>query len=192
MNPSPLPLVDSNHALTQNPRTRDALLSYFLPFISMTITSGAIFQRACTNNDLPMAVFIAFIFFVSVSVDYYCFGFNHNLIPNSKTRRFIKMVIWVLLSVVMLGFGCAFSTFMDVAESLCFFGVVIGGNAFLFYAYLGDEEKGSVNVEHYAHVFESFVPVMLLFFCLSRNYLTPLPVIHAAIRNGRKINRRPK
>jgi hypothetical protein len=40
-----------------------------------------------------------------------------------------------LLSSIMLGFACEFSTFMSFNESLCIFGIMILGNSLVFYVY---------------------------------------------------------
>ncbi|KAK7316369.1 hypothetical protein VNO77_35365 [Canavalia gladiata] len=129
-----LPLVNSDHVVdsnTQNQKVRSVLP--FFGCINLTISSGVTIYRAYNNNDTPMVVFITFVYFGSFLLDY-LFRLCQNL-PPSSNRRNVKIGIWVLLSVIMLGFACEFSTFMSLNESLCFFGVVIGGNTFLFYAF---------------------------------------------------------
>uniref|UniRef100_A0A0R0GUC7 Uncharacterized protein n=1 Tax=Glycine max TaxID=3847 RepID=A0A0R0GUC7_SOYBN len=79
------------------------------------------------------------VYFGSFLLDY-CFRLYHSLPKSSSSnshniKRNVKIIIWVLISTIMLGFACEFSTFMSFLESSFFFGLVISGNIFLFYVY---------------------------------------------------------
>lgn len=129
-----LPLTYSDHA-PQKPRS---VLPIF-GFINMTISSVVTIYRAHNNNDTPTVVFVGFVYFGSFLLDY-CFRLYHSLPKSSSSnshniRRNVKIIIWVLISTIMLGFACEFSTFMSFLESSFFFGLVISGNIFLFYVY---------------------------------------------------------
>ncbi|KAK7266309.1 hypothetical protein RIF29_18952 [Crotalaria pallida] len=113
----------------------DSVLPYYA-YINLTISSGTTIYRAYNNNDIQMVVFIIFVFFGSFLLDY--FFRVHYALPRwekSAKKRNAKIGIWVLLSTIMLGFAFEFSSLKYLTESLCLFGVVIGGNALLFYVY---------------------------------------------------------
>ncbi|XP_014510026.1 uncharacterized protein LOC106769073 [Vigna radiata var. radiata] len=113
----------------------------FFGFINMTISSMVTIYSAHRNNDTPTIVFVAFVYFGSFFLDY-CFRLYHSLPPSSPSSHNIKVVIWVLISSIMLGFAFEFSTFMGFLESVFFFGLVISGNSYLFYVYfIWDSEK---------------------------------------------------
>ncbi|KAI4347629.1 hypothetical protein L6164_008424 [Bauhinia variegata] len=114
-------------------------------FINITISSSTTIYRASSNGDIPMVVFITFVYFGSLLLEYW-FRLYHQLPPHEKSARKqkLKIGIWVLLSSIMFGFACQFSTFMSPFQSLAFFAVVIGGNCLLFYVYFiwnGDDQK---------------------------------------------------
>ncbi|RDX88843.1 hypothetical protein CR513_29501, partial [Mucuna pruriens] len=129
-----LPITNYDHAQTQTQKKVRSVLPLF-GFINMTISSVVTIYRAHANHDTPMIVFVAFVYFGSFFLDY-CFRLYHALPKSSsRNRRNVKIIIWLLLSSIMFGFACEFSTFMSFVESLCFFGLVLAGNTFLFYVY---------------------------------------------------------
>ncbi|KAJ1386895.1 hypothetical protein SESBI_40442 [Sesbania bispinosa] len=135
-----LPLVNFD---IQTQKVRSVLP--FFGFINMTFSCGITIYRAYNHNDTPMIVFITFVYFGSFLLDYWS-RLYHKLPPSqlSSKRRNLKIGMWVLLSTIMLGFACEFSTFLRLTQSICFFGVVIAGNAFLFYVYfIWDGNKSS-------------------------------------------------
>ncbi|TKY50353.1 hypothetical protein E2542_SST27814 [Spatholobus suberectus] len=187
MTPSPLlPIATSDDAHAPNLRV---LLPYFLGFLSTTISCGIITYLAYTKNDTPMLLFTAFIYVVYFSVD-----FSPTITitppPSSRARgRHVRIATWALLSAAMVGSACAFSTLLTLPESLCYFWVVLGGSALLFSAWIGDDRNNVVKMEQYADLVRSFAPIMILFFGLSRRYLTTQLILHAAIMNTRKLVR---
>lgn len=110
-------------------------------FMNMTISSVVTIYNAHSNNDTATIVFVAFVYLGSFFLDY-CFRLYHSLPPSSPSSHNIKIVIWVLISSIMLGFACKFSTFLSFLESMFFFCLVISGNSFLFYVYfIWESEK---------------------------------------------------
>nr|KYP69275.1 hypothetical protein KK1_008464 [Cajanus cajan] len=110
-----------------------------LPFfgvINMTITSGTTIYRAYNNGDIQMIAFVTFVFFGTFLFNYLIRLYNM-LPPHDRSydKLKLKIGIWVLVSSIMFGFACEFSTFLSFFESLAFFGLVISGNTFLFYVY---------------------------------------------------------
>ncbi|TKY50354.1 hypothetical protein E2542_SST27815 [Spatholobus suberectus] len=136
-----LPLANPDDA--PPPRKVRSVLPFF-GFVNMTISSVVTVYRAHGSHDTPMIAFVAFVYFGSFLLDY-CFRLYHAL-PPSPRRRNVKIGIWALISGIMFGFACEFSTFMSLVESLSFFGLVLCGNTFLFYVYFiweGDKSASS-------------------------------------------------
>ena len=126
-----LPLVNSDVHNNKQNKVYFSVLPLF-GFINMTITSVITIYRAYNNNDIPMVVFIIFVYLGSFLLDYWSRLFQ-KLPPQSPKKRNVQIGIWALMSTIMLGFAWQFSKVMSLIESLCIYGVVIVGNAFLFY-----------------------------------------------------------
>ncbi|KAI4351591.1 hypothetical protein L6164_005937 [Bauhinia variegata] len=126
---SPLPLTNSD-----NKQTKICSLLPLFGSLNITITSGTAIFRAHSNGDIPMLIFITFLYFGTILLRYW-FRLYHSLPRREKWARKhkLKTGIWVLLCSIMFGFACEFSTFMSPVESLSFFAVVSGGNSVLFY-----------------------------------------------------------
>jgi len=138
-----LPLAASSSD-DEAPQMLKSVLPFF-GFMNMTISSVVTIYRARSHNDTGTIIFVAFVYFGSFFLDY-CFRLYHSLPPSSPSSRNVKIVIWVLISSIMLGFACEFSTFLSFLESSFFFGLVISGNSFLFYVYFiweGEKRGGS-------------------------------------------------
>lgn len=120
-----------------HPKTKVQSVLPFFCSLNMTISCGTIIYRAYNKNDISMILFIIFVYFGSILLDYWSKLYTKLSLPDqySSKGRNIKIGTWVLLSSIMLGFACEFSTFMSLIESLCIFGVVILGDAFVFYVY---------------------------------------------------------
>ncbi|KAG4925779.1 hypothetical protein GLYMA_18G255500v4 [Glycine max] len=129
----PLPLESTN--LNDNHKKFFSVLPYF-GVINMIITSGTTIYRAYNNGDIQMIAFVTFMFFGTFLLDYWIRLYN-KMPPHDQSYEKLKLKIriWVLVSSIMFGFACEFSTFMGFYGSITFFGVVISGNTFLFYVY---------------------------------------------------------
>lgn len=127
---SSLPLTNSNAEF----KIYSVLPAFGL--INLTISSATTIYRAFNKGDTPMIVFTTLVFLGTFLLDYW-FRLYRKLPPSEKSSKHhsLKIGIWVLLSAIMFGFAYEFSTFMSLAASLSFFGVVICGNALLFYVY---------------------------------------------------------
>ncbi|KAK7340493.1 hypothetical protein VNO77_21198 [Canavalia gladiata] len=142
----PLPLENSN----MNTQKVYSVLPFF-GVINMTIASGTTIYRAYKNDDFQMIAFVIFVYFGTFFLDHW-FHLYHMLPPSDQSSEKLKLKIgiWVLLSTIMFGFACEFSTFASFFESLTFFGVVISGNTLLFYVYFiweGDKSGRSFSIK---------------------------------------------
>ena len=140
---SDLPLTNSD-AIADTSKPTYSVLPFF-GVINMIISCGWTSYKAYNNGDFVMVMFVTFVFFATFSLDY-CFRQIRNIPPSEESPRKhrLKVAIWVLLSTIMFGFACEFSTFMSLTESIIFFGIVIVGNTLLFYVYfIWDEKKSS-------------------------------------------------
>ncbi|XP_028780479.1 uncharacterized protein LOC114736776 [Neltuma alba] len=126
----PLPITNSDPEI----KVRSVLPVFGL--LNMIISCSTTIYRAYINGDIPMVVFIVFVFFGTFLLEYW-FRLYNKLSPteNSSQRHYIKIGIWLLISSIMFGFAYEVSTFMSLAASVSFFLVVLCGNSLLFYVY---------------------------------------------------------
>jgi hypothetical protein len=132
--------MNSSQLLPSNIMHPNKKFQSMLPFfcsLNMTISCGTTLYRAYNKNDITMIMFIIFVYFGSILLDYWSKLYKKLSLPDqySSKGRKIKFATWVLLSSIMLGFACEFSTFMSFNESLCIFGIIILGNSLVFYVY---------------------------------------------------------
>jgi len=130
----------SSQLLLSNMHHPKKMVQSMLPFLcslNLTISCGTTIYRAYNKNDIPMIMFVIFVYFGSILLDYWSNLYHKLSLPDqySSKGRNIKIRTWVLLSSIMLGFACEFSTFMSFNESLCIFGIMILGNSLVFYVY---------------------------------------------------------
>lgn len=154
---------------------------YILAFLATTISTSFITYLAYTHNDNPMLLFTSFIYVLYFSVDF----FPLPPAPSARASH-VRLFLWAVLSAAMFAFACSFSLVLTLPESMCFFGVVLGGSALLLSAWSGDS-KFVAKKEQYSDMVQSFGPIMLMFFGLGRRYVTTQLILHAAIMNTRKL-----
>lgn len=126
----PLPLTNSD------PQIKIYSVLPVFGLINMIISSSTAIYRAYNKGDTAMIMFTSLVFVGTFLLDY-CFRLYRELSPSEKSweRHMLKTGIWTLISAIMLGFAYEFSRFMSVVASVSLFGVVLSGNAFLFYLY---------------------------------------------------------
>jgi hypothetical protein len=127
--------ISCNRCNTGNKDFTLSLLPYFA-YLNLTVSSMSTIYRAYIHNDMPMIVFIVYVYFAYFVLDH-CFTAFNKLPPNenSQKKEFLKFTICVLSSSILFGFACQFATFLSLAASLSIFVVVIASSLCLFYVH---------------------------------------------------------
>ncbi|KAL5080190.1 hypothetical protein RYX36_008611 [Vicia faba] len=111
------------------------IMSPFLCSLNIAISFGTTLYRAYNQKDIPLIIFVVFVFFSSILLNYWSKLYDKLSGPDrsSSKGRNIKIGTWILLSIIMLGFAYEFSTFMSFYECVCICVFMILGNGFIYY-----------------------------------------------------------
>ncbi|KAI4316778.1 hypothetical protein L6164_024723 [Bauhinia variegata] len=127
---SPLPAINSE--------TETTIYSFlpFFAFINISIISCTAIYRSHNNGDIPMVLFVTFVYFGTMLLDYWLrLCRDQPRVEKSARIHELKIGIWVLLCSVMFGFAYQFSILMKAGESRAISAAVIGVSSLIFYAY---------------------------------------------------------
>ncbi|KAL5080189.1 hypothetical protein RYX36_008610 [Vicia faba] len=126
------PLLPSN--MHSSNKKFHSILSFFCS-LNTAISCGTTLYCAYNQNDIPMIIFVIFVYSSSFLLNHWSNLYHKLSRPDrvSSKGRNIKIGTWILLSIIMLGFACEFSTFMSFYECVCICVFMILGNGFIYY-----------------------------------------------------------
>ncbi|TYI03006.1 hypothetical protein ES332_A11G307200v1 [Gossypium tomentosum] len=92
--------------------------------------------QAYTHGDFSMVAFTVFVYIGSFCL-IYCIKQLQDSPPmdTSLRKRFLKSVIWFLISVISFGFAYRFSTFAHPVAAVFVFALAVSSSSFLFFFY---------------------------------------------------------
>ncbi|KAB2064480.1 hypothetical protein E1A91_A09G024200v1 [Gossypium mustelinum] len=108
-----------------------AIADYYLTFNCISTL-----YQAYTHGDFPMVGFIVMVYFGYLGL-MYCINQLRALPPThtSPKKDFLKSIIWVLATVILVGFALQFSTFVHPLVAVFVFAAAVSTSYFLFFLY---------------------------------------------------------
>ncbi|KAG4122591.1 hypothetical protein ERO13_D11G275775v2 [Gossypium hirsutum] len=108
----------------------------FLSAICLSFYSLFTIYQAYTHGDFSMVPFTVFVYIGPFCL-IYCIKQLQDSPPmdTSLRKRFLKSVIWFLISVISFGFAYRFSTFVHPVAAVFVFALAVFFSSFLFFFY---------------------------------------------------------
>lgn len=132
---------------------QNTLLPSIVPYILIITNSISTICKAYQHQDYPMTTFIFLIFLAFLLLEYFLSVCKY--LPSSKISKkkyFLKCAIWLIYSVIMLGFACQFAPLFSLSIGILIYGIFGVFSAVFFYAcMIYEEEDGSWTCEHLSH-----------------------------------------